>query len=415
MSESHPTAAPKGGRNALAFIFITVLIDLIGLGIIIPVMPELITSLTGGTLADAARWGGLITLTYAGIQFVAAPVIGNLSDRYGRRPILLFCLAGFAIDYVIMGFAPSLIWLFIGRAFAGVFGSTYTTAAAYIADVSTPEKKSQNFGLIGAAFGLGFTIGPVIGGFAGEIDPRLPFFIAAGLAGVNLIYGLLVLPESLPQEKRRPFKLKGANPFSTALRMSAYPGFVWLGGALLLLNVAHFSLSSTWSYFTMYRFEWTPANVGASLGAVGILSAIVQGGLIRKAIPLFGQKRSALIGCSIMMLALMGYALAPNGAVLYTIIIFGSLAGIAGPAIQGIISNQIPDTEQGALQGALTSLMSLAALIAPPVMTQIFGFFARSEAPIYFPGAAFAFSSVLALIGLMLMVRAFSHDRLDTV
>lgn len=415
MSETRADTAPAHGRNALAFIFITVLIDLIGLGVIIPVMPELITSLTGGTLADAARWGGAIMFTYAGIQFFSAPVIGNLSDRFGRRPILLLCLAGFAIDYLIMGFAQNLIWLFVGRALAGVFGATYSTAAAYIADVSSPEKKSQNFGLIGAAFGLGFTIGPVIGGFAGEIDPRLPFFIAAGLAGLNLVYGLIVLPESLPPEKRRPFVLKGANPLSTALRMSKYPGFVWLGGALLLLNVAHFSLSSTWSYYTMYRFEWTPANVGASLGAVGILSAIVQGGLIRKVIPLLGQQRSALIGCTIMMIALMGYAFAPNGAVIYTILVFGSLAGIAGPAVQGIISNQIPDNEQGALQGALTSLMSLSTLMAPPVMTQIFGYFARPDAPVYFPGAAFAFASALAFIGLMLMVRAFRSETVKTV
>ncbi|WP_421784666.1 TCR/Tet family MFS transporter [Hyphobacterium sp.] len=400
----------RPGRHALAFIFITVLVDMIGLGIIIPVLPQLIVDLTGLTLPQAALWGGALATLYALMQFVCAPIIGNLSDRFGRRPILLFSLAGFALDYLVMGLAPYLWVLFVGRILSGIFGATYTTAGAYIADVSPPEKRGANFGLIGAAFGLGFIIGPVVGGFLGEIDHRLPFFAASALGFANLVYGFIVLPETLREENRRPFKLFNANPFGAMLQMRQFPIVFGLLGAFALFYLGHASLPAVWAYYGPEKFGWSEADVGLSLGAVGVTAAFVQGVLSRKAIPALGAKRAAVAGFSIAALAYFGYALAPNTGVMYIVIVLGALAGIGGPAVQGIMSNQVPANMQGALSGATTSLSSLMTVFGPGLMTYIFYTYSNREAAFYFPGAPFVLAGMLTLFAVYIIARVIGRS-----
>jgi MFS transporter, DHA1 family, tetracycline resistance protein len=398
------------GRNALAFIFITVLVDMIGLGIIIPVLPQLIMDLTALTLARAALWGGALATLYAFMQFVCAPIVGNLSDRFGRRPVLLFSLAGFSLDYLVMGLAPVLWVLFVGRVLSGIFGATYTTAGAFIADVSPPEKRGANFGLIGAAFGLGFIIGPVIGGVLGEVDHRLPFFAAATLGMANFIYGYFVLPETLAEENRRPFRLFNTNPLGTFLQMRQFPIVFGLLGALALFHLGHTALPAAWAYFGIERFGWTQLDIGISLGVVGFSAAIVQGLLSRKIIPLLGAKRSAVIGFAIAGAAYWGYALAPNVAMLYVIIVIGALSGIGGPALQGIMSNQVPGNMQGALSGATTSLASLMTVFGPGVMTFIFYSFSNRDAAVYFPGAPFALAGLLTACAVVIIARVIGRN-----
>jgi DHA1 family tetracycline resistance protein-like MFS transporter len=398
------------GRNALAFIFVTVLVDMIGLGIIIPVLPDLIMDLTGLALPQAALWGGALAMLYAFMQFVCAPIVGNLSDRFGRRPVLLFALAGFSLDYLIMGLAPYLWVLFIGRILSGVFGATYTTASAFIADISPPDKRGANFGLIGAAFGLGFIIGPVIGGVLGELDHRLPFFAAAALGFANLVYGAIVLPETLSEENRRPFRLFNANPFGALFQLRQFPIVFGLLGALALFHLGHTSLPAVWAYFGIEKYGWSMLEIGISLGVVGLASAFVQGFLARKAIPALGAKRAALIGFSIAAAAYWGYALAPNSAVLYVVIVLGALAGIGGPALQGIMSNQVPSNMQGALSGATTSLASLMTVVGPGLMTFIFYSFSNRDAAVYFPGAPFALAGVLTVLAVIVIARVIGRN-----
>lgn len=398
------------GRNALAFIFITVLVDMIGLGIIIPVLPDLIMDLTGLALPQAALWGGALATLYAFMQFVCAPIVGNLSDRFGRRPVLLFALAGFSLDYLIMGLAPYLWVLFIGRILSGVFGATYTTASAFIADISPPDKRGANFGLIGAAFGLGFIIGPVIGGTLGELDHRLPFFAAAALGFANLVYGAIVLPETLSEENRRPFRLFNSNPLGALLQLRQFPIVFGLLGALALFHLGHTSLPAVWAYFGIERYGWSMLEIGISLGVVGLASAFVQGFLSRKAIPALGAKRAALVGFTIAAAAYWGYALAPNSAILYVVIVLGALAGIGGPALQGIMSNQVPANMQGALSGATTSLASLMTVVGPGLMTFIFYSFSNREAAIYFPGAPFALAGVLTIFAVIVIARVIGRN-----
>jgi len=383
---------------------------MIGLGIIIPVLPQLIMDLTGLTLARAALWGGALASLYAFMQFVCAPIVGNLSDRYGRRPVLLFSLAGFSLDYLIMGLAPVLWVLFIGRILSGVFGATYTTAGAFIADVSPPEKRGANFGLIGAAFGLGFIIGPVLGGVLGEFDHRLPFFAAAALGAANFIYGYFVLPETLADEHRRPFRMFNSSPFNALLQMRQFPIVFGLLGALALYQLGHTALPAVWAYYGIEQYGWSKLEVGISLGVVGLAAAIVQGLLARKAIPALGAKRAVVIGFAIAAVAYWGYALAPNTAAMYVIIVLGALAGIGGPALQGIMSNQVPGNMQGALSGATTSLASLMTVFGPGMMTFIFYFFSNGDAPVYFPGAPFALASLLTLAAVFIIARVIGRN-----
>lgn len=396
----------KNGKAALGFIFVTLLIDVTGLGIIIPVLPALIKQLIHGNLSLAASYGGWLTLAYALTQFIFAPILGNLSDQFGRRPVLLFSLLGFGIDYLLLAFSPTIYWLFVGRIIAGITGASFTTASAYIADISTPEKRAQNFGIIGAAFGLGFILGPVFGGLLGQYGARVPFFAAAALSFINLIYGYFVLPESLSKENRRPFDRKRANPLGSLLQLKKYPGISGLIASLILMYIANNAIQSIWSFYGIEKFNWTEQWIGYSLGFVGLMIGVVQVGVIRWAIPKFGSDKSLYIGLSFYSLGLILFALATKGWMMFAFIIPYSLGGIAGPAIQSILSGFVPANEQGELQGALTSLMSATTIVAPPLMTNLFAYFTKDSAPFYFPGAPFFLSAILVLIGVLLAYRS---------
>ncbi|WP_257670407.1 TCR/Tet family MFS transporter [Parapedobacter tibetensis] len=397
----------KPRQSALAFIFITVIIDVIGLGIIIPVMPTLIQQLIGGTLSEASKYGGWLMFAYASTQFFFASVLGNLSDRFGRRPVLLFSLLGFCINYLLMGLAPSILWLFIGRLVAGVTGASHTVAAAYIADVSTPDKRAQNFGLLGAAFGIGFIIGPVLGGLLGHYGPRIPFFAAAALSFINFAYGYFIVPESLTKENRRAFSWRKANPVGSFKHIRRFPEIGTLVICIALVNIAAHAVQSTWAYYTMERYGWNERMVGISLGFVGILLAVVQAGLLRIIIPKIGAERSVIIGLSLYTMSLPLMAFASESWVLYAACVPYVLAGIAGPAIQGIISNRVPHTEQGQIQGGLTGVISLTAVIGPPLMTWLFAYFTRKDTVIYLPGAPFILGAVLTGVSVILAIKHF--------
>ena len=397
---------PTKRQAALGFIFVTMLIDVTGIGIIIPVVPKLITELIHGSMSDASRYGGWLMFTYSVMQFICSPVMGNLSDHYGRRPVLLASLFGLGIDYIFLAFSPTIGWLFVGRLLAGIFGASFTTAGAYIADVSPPEKRAQNFGLIGVAFGLGFIIGPLVGGVLGQYGSRVPFYAAAGLSLLNWVYGFFVVPESLKKENRRAFKWKRANPAGSLKQLKKYPLVAGLLESLILIYIAGYAVQSTWTYFTMERFNWDSAMVGYSFAVVGFLVAVVQGGLIRVIIPKLGQKRSVYVGLSMFGIGFLLFAFATKSWMMFAFLVPYSLGGIAGPALQGIISSQVPANEQGELQGALTSLMSMTAIIGPPAMTNLFAYFTGSNAPIYFPGVPFLAGAVLTIFSLMFAARA---------
>ena len=396
---------------ALIFIFITMLIDVIGFGLIIPVLPRLLEELTGGGLSTAARWGGVLMFTYAGMQFLFSPIIGGLSDRFGRRPVILASLFAFSIDFIIQGFAPNLGWFFIGRVLAGITGASFTSGMAYIADVSPPEKRAQNFGIVGAAFGMGFIIGPLIGGVVSyHFGVRAPFFAAAGLAMLNWLYGYFILPESLAPENRRPFNWRRANPIGSLLSLRRYPVILSLVASLIFIYVAGHANQSTWTYITMMKFNWDERWVGYSLAFVGLMTGIVQGGLTRVLIPKLGQRNSVFIGLGLYALGFVLFAFATQGWMMFAFMIPFSLGGIAGPSLQGIISGQVPANEQGELQGALTSLISLTSIIGPLLMTNLFAYFTDPASSVQFPGAPFLMGAVLSLGSMLLAMRSlFKH------
>ncbi len=385
-------------QAALGFIFITLLIDVTGFGIIIPIIPTLIQELANCSLSQAAVYGGWMQTTFAIMQFVCAPILGNLSDKFGRRPILLFSLFGFALDYLFTAFAPTLVWLFVGRAIAGITGASFSTAAAYIGDVSTPEKKAQNFGMIGVAFGIGFIIGPALGGILGQYDIRLPFFASAALAMINWIYGYIVLPESLPKEKRREFSWKRANPIGTLLQFKKYPVIIGLVISIFLLYVASHAVQTTWTYYTMFRFGWDAKAIGWSLAFVGLVVAAVQGGLIRFIIPKLGLEKSVYVGLAFYATGFLLFGLATQGWMMYAFMMVYGLGGITMPALQGLISNEVPQNEQGELQGGLTSIMSIALIFGPPIMTHVFATFTAKNTFLHIPGAAMLLGSLLTIV-----------------
>ncbi|MCB0463414.1 MAG: TCR/Tet family MFS transporter [Flavobacteriaceae bacterium] len=389
-------------QAALGFIFITMLVDVIGWGIIIPVIPALIEELIQGDLSEAAKVGGWLTFAYAIVQFIFAPIIGNLSDKFGRRPIILVSLFGFSLDYLLLAFSPTITWLFIGRIIAGITGASITTASAYIADISTPENRAKNFGLIGAAFGLGFIIGPVIGGLLGQYGSRVPFYATAILCMLNFLYGYFILPESLPKENRRAFDIKRANPIGSFTHLKNYPSLIGLVLAVFILYTASHAIQSNWSYFTMYQFNWDEKMVGLSLGAVGLLVGLVQGVLIRWVNPILGNEKSIYVGMALYSAGMLLFGIATESWMMFVFLIPYCLGGIAGPAFQAIISNQVPANEQGEIQGTLTSVMSASAIVGPPLMTGVFFYFTNKDATIEFAGAPFILASVLMVVSTIL-------------
>lgn len=392
----------KNRKASLTFIFITILVDVIGIGIIIPVIPSLIEKLSGDGLSEASRIGGWLIFAFAIMQFLFAPLMGILSDKFGRRPVLLLSLLGLGIDYLFHAYAPTIGWLLVGRVLAGITGASLTVANAYIADISTPENKAQNFGMVGAAFGLGFIIGPVIGGIAGEINVQYPFFISAGLTFLNFIYGFVVLPESLAPEKRRNIDLKRANPIGSLKLIRKYPIVLGLITSFFLLYLASQAVQTTWTYYSMYKFAWDEAMVGYSLGVVGIIVAVVQGGLVKYAVKWWGEKKTIYRGYFLWIVGLVLFAAASQGWMLFAFLLPYCLGGIASPTLQGVVSNQVADNEQGELQGALTATMSLSAIIGPLIMTNLFYVFTQENTPIQFPGAPFVLGAILVLISFLL-------------
>jgi DHA1 family tetracycline resistance protein-like MFS transporter len=393
------------GANALFFIFTTILINMVGFGVILPVMPQLIMEVTGEGVAEAARWGGLLSLAYAVMQFIMMPVMGAMSDRYGRRPVLLGSLAAYSLDFLMLALAPNLWIILVARVLAGCFAATVSTANAYIADISPPEKRAANFGLLGAAFGLGFIIGPALGGLIGdEFGHRAPFFAVSALGAINFIYGWFFLPETNPQENRRKFEWKRANAFGAFRHIARYPALPPIALIFMLYGLAHWAFPSVWAYFAEERFGWTPREIGLSLMAVGLASTIVQGGLTRVVIPAIGERRAAIFSIGVSILAYLGYSLADKGWMIYALIAFGALGGFAQPALQGIVSRAAPANAQGELQGVIGSINGVAMIIGPVLMTQVFANFASAGAPAYFPGAPFLVAAMLASLALTVLL-----------
>ncbi|WP_127753401.1 MULTISPECIES: TCR/Tet family MFS transporter [unclassified Devosia] len=390
-------------RLTLTCILVTILLDMIGVGIIVPVLPELLEELTGGGVAQAAVIGGYLVFAYAFMQFVFSPVLGNLSDRYGRRPVLLCSLLGLTFDYLMMSIAPFVWYLFIGRIIAGIAGAALATATAYMADITPPHKRTQRFGLIGAAFGLGFIIGPVIGGELGEIGPRVPFYAAAGLAFANFLFGLLVLPESLPKASRRKFDIRRANPFGAVAALRKYPAVLWLLAVLFFLQLTTQALPNVFPYYAVDMFNFTSSSIGRTLGAFGVGFAISQAVLAAPLSKRIGEPAVGIIGLLAAATAFAGIAFSADVYQLYLFIAVGTISGLAPPAINGVLSRQVPDNSQGELQGAVNAASSLATIIGPLAATQIFSYYTSApESGHYFPGAPFVASGIAVLVALVL-------------
>jgi DHA1 family tetracycline resistance protein-like MFS transporter len=396
------------GKAALGFIFVTIFIDVLGLGIIIPILPKLLEQLANVDISMASQYSGYLTFTYASMQFLFAPVLGNLSDRYGRRPVLLFSLLGFGIDYLFMAFAPSIVWLFVGRFIAGIAGASTTTATAYIADVSVGDKRAANFGLIGAATGLGFILGIGMGGFLGAISIKLPFLVAAGLALLNAIYGFFILPESLSVKNRRRFEWKRANPVGSLLRLRNYSMAIsTLITAYTMVYIGQKAIESTLPFYLLEKFKWTLHSISALGIFIGLLIAGIQGGLVRWVIPKFGLRKNIMAGIAFYGIGLILIAFNNVGWLMYVYMIPYCLGGIGGTALQGFISEHVSPREQGELQGALTSLVSITTIIGPLLMTSLFHHFTSKDSSIYFPGAPFLMGAVLMLVSIGLTIRSF--------
>lgn len=388
----------------LLFIFATVTIDAMGIGLILPVMPDLIREVATGDLAQAAIWGGVLSTAFAVMQFLFSPMVGSLSDSVGRRPVLLVSLIVMALDYVVMAVAGSIWLLLAGRIVGGITAATHSTAQAYVADVSPPEKKAQNFGLIGAGFGLGFVLGPVLGGLLAEWGTRAPFWAAAGLAGGNALLGWVVLKESVTDRTRRAFRWSSANPFATFKLIGKLPGLSALLWVFFLYHLAGAVYPVIWAYYTTEAFGWSPGLIGVSLAVYGLSLAAVQGGLVRPAITRWGEMRTVVIGLTIEFFSLVVIAFLTSGWALMALIPVSALGAIGFPALQGIASKAVPDDAQGALQGVMASLASVAMIIAPLLMTQVFAQFTQ-EGGVYLPGAPFLVSSVIMALGLAMFLR----------
>lgn len=405
-------STPGGGAwlpargSGIYFILLAVVLDTMGAGLLIPVLPKLIASLTGANLVRASLYGGEISALFAAVQFLAAPVLGNLSDRFGRRPVLLLSLAAFGVNYLIMGFATSIAWLFISQALAGLFGATIATAGAYLADVTPGPDRAHRFGLIGASMGVGIIIGPVIGGLLARFGLRLPFFTAAGMSLLNVAYGTFILPESLAPQKRRRFSFARAHVLGAFAQLRKIPVVSGILGASLLMRFSLQTLPATWPYFAMQQFRWTPLGVGYSLGAYGTMSILGQGMLVARLTRRFGSRWCVRFSQCMCIVGFLGFALAGSGTVAICFIVPSALGYMSGPSMTGMMSLRIPEEQQGELQGAIASLTSLSMIVTPPVMTHIYQAFTVGLAGWVFPGAAYLAAAALAAGSLLLFSRA---------
>jgi len=402
---------PSVRKPATGFIFVTLVLSIVGFGLLIPVMPRLIKQFQGGDFTTGSYALGWIVSIYALMQFVCSPILGSLSDRFGRRSIILIATAGSAIDYVIMAWAPSLAWFFVARIIAGSTAGVLATANAYIADVTPPEKRAQSFGLMGAAFGIGFVIGPVVGGLLGQYSLRLPFIVAACCSAANWLYGYFVLPESLKPEHRREFSWKRANPVGALLALKRFPAVLGLVECYFIMTLAQVMLQTTWALYTEKRYGWNPLQIGLSLMFVGVATGAVQATFVKRIVPKLGDTRSVVIGMAIMIAAYIGYGLAPYGWALYAVVCFGAFAGIAGPALQSYTTKHIPADEQGAVQGVFAGLASLAGIPGPFIASHSFGWAIAPERSFHLPGIAFFESALLSSIALYLAMRSFRRDQ----
>lgn len=397
-------AAPKRvTKRALWFVLATVLVDMIGLGLIIPVVPAILRELTHTDTTQAARWGGILFFAYAAMQFVCSPILGGLSDAYGRRPLLLLSVVGLGIDNALTALSPSVWWLLAGRTLAGACGASHATASAYIADVTEPEERGRAFGLVGAAFGVGFVLGPALGGLLGGYGPRVPFFVAAGLSLANALYGLLVLPESLPEEARRPFSLRRANPVGSllAMRGAAIPSA--MVAALFVYLLAGTVYPSVWTFYTMDRYGWDERLVGASLAAYGIVGSVVQAGLVGVIVAKLGERRAAFLALAVDAVVLAGLGLATHGWMVFALVVVGAPSGVAYPALKAILSQAVPTNQQGMIQGAAGSLEGIASILGPIVMTTLFSVLGAKDAALRIPGAPFFCAAALAFAAALLV------------
>jgi DHA1 family tetracycline resistance protein-like MFS transporter len=406
MTAGPPVAGPR--RAALAFIFVTVVLDVVAFGVAIPVYPKLIEEFLGGDTPRAARLLGVFATVWALMQFLCSPILGALSDRFGRRPVILYSLAGLGLDYLLMAVAPSLGWLFVGRILSGMTAASWTSAGAYIADVTKPGDRAAGFGMIGAAWGLGFVLGPALGGLLGGIDLRLPFWVAGGLALVNALYGVFVLPESLPPERRRRFSLGSANPIGSLALLRARTGMVGLAAVFFLHYVAHNVLPSVFVLYAGHRYGWDARAVGLSLTVIGVATMVVQGGLVKPIVARLGERRALLVGlgCEIGSYALFG--LAATAAVFWVGVVIGAFAGLFGPSIQALMSQRVDPSEQGQLQGTNSALMGVAGLLGPGIFTFVFAQFIRSDATPQVPGAPFLVASGIVVIALLIALRSIA-------
>jgi len=398
-------------NHALLFIFITVLLDILALGLIIPILPNLILNFVGGDSSHAALMVGLFATVWALMQFFASPIIGSLSDHFGRRPIILLSNLGTGIDYIVMAIAPTIGWLFLGRAISGVTTSSISTAFAYIADSTTPQKRAAGFGLIGAAFSVGFVLGPTLGGILGAMDPRLPFWVAAGLSIANFFYGLLVLPESLPKSRRVDFSWKKANPVGSLVLLKSHKDLFGLAGIYFINMLAHVVLSSVFVLYALYRYQWDEKAVGYCLAVVGICTGIVQGGLIRPFVKRFGEHRALLVGIFFGIIGFTGFGLAPSGLLFYVAIPFLSLWGLANAAAQSLMTKHVSHKEQGQLQGANGSLRAIAELIGPSLFTLIYAFSIDPSHSWQLPGAPFYLAAFLMFVNGLLALFVLKGER----
>ncbi len=396
---------PEHGRAAFAFVLVTVLLDMLALGVMVPVLPKLIIEFMGGDIASAAKVAGWFGFAWAGMQFVFAPVLGALSDRFGRRPVIVLSNVGMGLDYVVMALAPSLWFLFAGRLLSGISSASFATAGAYISDITPPDKRAAQFGMLGAAFGFGFVIGPALGGVLGAVDLRLPFWVAAGLSFANALYGFFVLPESLPPERRAPFHWRMANPVGALRLLRAKPVLMGLSAAMFLERVAHDALPRVFVLYTDYRYQWGAATVGLALAAVGLAQVVVSGGLVGMTVKRLGERQTLLAGLLFGVAGFVLYGLAPTGLWFMAGVPLVALGGLAGPSMQGLMTREIGASDQGKLQGALASLQGVAGLIGPLLFTQTFALAIRPGAAIHLPGAPFLLAAALVAIAMIAATR----------